>query len=842
VGERGTLRVYLGAAPGVGKTFAMLDEGRRRRERGTDVVVGVVETHGRPHTQAAVGDLEVLPRLIVDHRDRAFTEMDLDGLLARGPEVALVDELAHTNVPGSRNAKRWQDVEELLAAGVEVITTVNIQHLESLNDVVRQITGVLQRETVPDTVVRAAQQIELVDMSPESLRRRLAHGNVYAAGKIDAALANYFREGNLAALRELALLWVADRVDEAMQRYRGAHEIDGTWAARERVVVAVTGGLESESLIRRASRISARINGGELMAVHVTSSDGLRDSSAERAPLLRDLVEKLGGTWHSVVGDDIPEALLEFARAENATQLVLGVSRHGRFSTFLSGSGVGQTVTRESGDIDVHMVSHDQAAHSPALPALTGGLTARRRVAGAVLALLLLPALTAGLLTLDSTLNLTSEVLIYLAAVVGISIVGGLWPALGAAVLGSLLLNYYFTDPVGTFTIAERNNVIALVVFLGVATAVSVLVDQTARRARAASRARAEAETLSALAGSVLRGENALSALVERVRETFGLTDVSLLQADSGGGWRTLACAGPNPCVRASEADSEAPVGTDTLLALRGRPLRAADRRVLTAFAAQAAVILDRAELAREAQQAGPLVEADRARTALLNAVSHDLRGPLASATAAVSSLRSTDVSWTGDQREELLSTAEESLEQLSSLVVNLLDMSRVNAGAISASLSPVGWDEVVPKALQELGPQSAAVELEGLAEAPLVLADPVLLERIVVNLVANALRHSGTDQVWVTASTIDERVELRVVDRGTGIGPEDREAVFAPFQRRGDTDTVHGVGLGLALSRGLAEAMGGTLVVEDTPGGGVTMVVALPRATPRRPDEEEVA
>ena len=361
MGTRGTLRVYLGAAPGVGKTYAMLGEGQRRLERGTDVVVGFIETHGRKHTEEMISGLEVIPRHELAHRGTTFTEMDIDAVLRRHPKVALVDEFAHTNVPGSRNPKRWQDVEELLAAGIDVITTVNIQHLESVNDVVEKITGVPQRETIPDAVVRSADQLELVDMAAEALRRRLAHGNVYAPEKIDAALSNYFRVGNLTALRELALLWTADRVDDALLQYRLQHDITGTWEARERVVVALTGGPEGETLIRRAARIAARSSGGDLLALHVARSDGLAPVSQGALAAQRRLVESLGGTYHQVLGDDVSAALLTFARAENATQLVLGDSRRSWLSTVLTGPGIGRMTIRDSGDIDVHIVTHDHS-------------------------------------------------------------------------------------------------------------------------------------------------------------------------------------------------------------------------------------------------------------------------------------------------------------------------------------------------------------------------------------------------------------------------------------------------------------------------------------------------
>src|SRR3954451_20028291 len=473
---RGHLRIYLGAAPGVGKTYKMLGEGHRRLARGTDVVVGFVETHGRVHTAEVLDGLETVSRRIIDYRGASFTEMDIDAVLARRPEVALVDELAHTNVPGSRNEKRWQDIEELLAAGIDVVTAVNIQHLESINDVVEKITGVPQQETVPDRVVRAADQIELVDMTPEALRRRMAHGNVYAADKIDAALGNYFRVGNLSALRELALLWVADRVDAGLQQYRLQHDIDSTWEARERVVVALTGGPEGETLIRRAARIAARSSGGDLLAVHVARSDGLTGANPSKLAEQRNLVEKLGGTYHQVVGDDIPTALLTFARAENATQLVLGGSRRSRIGSLFTGPGIGATTIRDSGDIDVHIVTHSLMGRGR-LPRQRGALSRRRKVQGFVPSVVLPPVLALVLGLGGDTLNLTSNVLAFLFAVVVVALVGGMWLAMVTAIGGSLVLIWFCTQPNRTFTIAELNNALALLIFVLVAAMVSTVVD-----------------------------------------------------------------------------------------------------------------------------------------------------------------------------------------------------------------------------------------------------------------------------------------------------------------------------------------------------------------------------
>jgi two-component system sensor histidine kinase KdpD len=834
---RGRLRVYLGAAPGVGKTFAMLGEGHRRRERGTDVVVGFVETHGRPHTAEMVDGLEVVPRRVLEYRGRTFTEMDVDAVLERAPKVALVDELAHTNVPGSRNEKRWQDVRELVDAGIDVITTVNIQHLESLNDVVEKITGIAQRERVPDAVVRAADQVELVDMAPEALRRRMAHGNIYGPEKVDAALGNYFRLGNLTALRELALLWTADKVDEALQHYRAEHDIEGTWETRERVVVALTGGPEGETLVRRAARVAARSSGGELLAVHVTRSDGLTGADPGRLAAQRRLVESLGGSYHQVVGDDVAESLITFARAENATQLVLGGSRRNRWAARFSGPGIGATTVRESGDIDVHIVTHAEVGKGYRLPRMHGSLSRRRRVQGFILAIALPLVLNLALVEARNDLNLVSDVLLFMLAVVVVALVGGLWPAIVAALAAGFLLNFFFTPPLHRLTIAETNNTLALAVFVVVAILVSSVVDLAARRTRQAARSAAESETLGTLAGSVLRGDTPLPALLERVREAFSLQSVTLLErtfgSESGreprGEWEVVAFAGPVACERPEDADTEVPAGDGVVLALTGRPLRAEDQRIVGAFAAQATVLLERTRLSEAVAAAAPLAAADRMRTALLAAVGHDLRTPLAAAKASVASLRSDDVEWTEQDRAELLSTADESLDRLARLVENLLDMSRLQAGAIAVLARPVALDEVVPRALDDVGATPGQVRLDVPTDLPAVRADPGLLERVVANLVVNALRYAPDGSpVLVTGSRLGERVELRVVDRGPGLPAGAHDDVFVPFQRLGDTDNTTGLGLGLALSRGLVEAMDGTLLPEETPGGGLTMVVSL--------------
>jgi two-component system, OmpR family, sensor histidine kinase KdpD len=855
--QRGQLRIYLGAAAGVGKTYALLSEAHRRGDRGADVVVALAETHGRPHTAAQLEGLEVIPKARIAYRGSVFEEMDTAAVLARHPQIAIVDELAHTNVPGSKHEKRWQDVREMLDAGIDVISAVNIQHLESLNDVVEQITGIPQRETVPDAVVRAADQVELIDMTAEALRRRMAHGNIYPPEKIDAALTNYFRAGNLTALRELALLWLADKVDEGLQQYRAQHDIKSTWEARERVVVALTGGPEGDTIIRRAARIAARTAGGDLLAVHVTRSDGLTGANPAALTRQRHLVESLGGTYHQVIGDDISEALLTFARAENATQLVLGASRRPWLLALLAGPGIGARTIHDSGPIDVHIVTHSHmGGRWGLLPRHRGGITPRRQVAGFCLAAVLAPLLTLGLTQVRSGANLTTDLLLFLVAVIVVALTGGFLPALFEAIAGSLLLNYYFTPPIHQWTISQGNNVLALLVFIAVGLVVSWIVDTTARQTKQVARASAESELLVTTAGSILRGQGAVDAILERVREAFGMRSVSLLECsdrpgaaasragdgtgprgiiaprDPSSTWITVAAAGEDPVRRPEDADVEVPVADGLSLALQGRPIPAGDRRVLGAFAAYARVALEQQRLAAEAEAAKPIAAADRMRTALLAAVSHDLRTPLASAKAAITSLRSPDVPWDADDIAELLATADESLDRLTHLVENLLDMSRLQAGALSLFPRPVGLDEVVARALDSIEPGGRDVRVDVPDSLPAISADPAILERVVVNLVQNALRYSPSGKPPLLAgSALGNRVELRVVDRGLGIPEEDRERMFVPFQRLGDTDNTTGVGLGLALSRGLTEAMDGTLTAEDTPGGGLTMVISLPAA-----------
>ncbi|MEV0710767.1 sensor histidine kinase [Nocardia aurea] len=824
--KRGQLRIYLGAAPGVGKTFAMLGEAHRRVERGRDVVAALVETHGRAKTAELLQGIERIPTMPITYRGAEFRELDVEAVLRRQPSVVLVDELAHTNAPGSRHDKRWQDIEELLDAGIDVISTVNVQHLESLNDVVEQITGVEQRETVPDAVVRGAEQVELVDITPEALRRRLSHGNVYAADKVDAALRHYFRQGNLTALRELALLWLADQVDAALAKYRADHKITDLWEARERVVVAVTGGPESETVVRRASRIATK-SSADLVLLHVVRGDGLVGVSAARMARLRDLAASLDASLHTVTGDNVPAALLEFAREVNATQLVLGTSRRSRWARIFD-EGIGSTVVQRSGKIDVHMVTHEEANRGMRRRSI-----APRRSVTAWLAAVLVPLAVCGIgaAFLDGYLELGGLSAMFFIGVVAVALLGGVVPAAFSALFSGLLLNWFFADPRYSLTIAEPDSFVTVVVLLIVAVAVAALVDVATERAGQARKASRQAELLTMFAGAILHGAD-LPKLLEQVRETYGFRAVAMMCGDV-----VVAQVGVDPPRRAADAETVVEAGdTTSALLLAGSALSAGDRPVLTAVANQAAGLVRQARLAEEANAAAALLEADRLRRALLSAVSHDLRTPLAGAKAAVSSLRSDDVEFSPEDTAELLEAVEESVDQLTALVGNLLDSSRLAVGVVTPRVHRIYLDEVVHRALVSVGmgargPRRAAMDRVEVAVGEIsVLADSGLLERVVANLIDNALRHSGHDTpIRVTAERVGDRVSLTVVDVGPGIPRGAEEQLFEPFQRLGDHDNTTGVGLGLSVVRGFVEAMDGTVHAEPTPGGGLTMVVDLP-------------
>ena len=827
----GVLRIYLGSAPGVGKTCAMLDEGWRRAQRGADVVVGFVETHGRANTEARVRDLEIVPRRIRKIDGTTVEEMDLDAIVDRKPDVVLIDELSHSNAAGSRNAKRWQDIESLLDDGVDVISTLNVHHLESLNDVIVQITGQTQPETVPDAVVRAADQIELVDMSPEALRRRLAHGNIYPADAIDANLANYFRPGNLGALRELALLWVADRVEERLKTYLADQGITEPWETRERVVVALTGVTGGDHLIRRAARLAGRLQ-ADLIGVHVGSANSSVDHGGTALGAQRALLGQLGGRYREIVGDDVAEALASFAKAEMATQLVIGASVQSRVSEAFRGS-VTASLLRHVERIDVHVIA-SQGGRVPVVTPLprirrSVALPRRQRIAAWMLCILGLPAVTLLFTQLRSHISLGSQLIVSLGLVVVIAALGGLWTGMVASILAFLLTNWFFVPPYHTLTVNESANIVMLIVFVAVAGFVSVLVNRSAARNHEALRARAEAHALARTAGTLVGASDPLSELVDQLRVTFAL-DAAAVMERTDVGWTVSASAGaPVPADPAEGTALALDPSGAVQLVLIGGALATDDQEMLRAFADQLSLALEGRRLRAEAETVASLAHANALRTALLQAVSHDLRTPLASIKASVSGLLQTDVAFSDDDRFSLLRNIDGATDRLDRLVVNLLDMSRLQAGAVESANRAVALEDVIASALANTPQAGGRVRVDVSDTLPLVMADPALLERAVANIVSNALAWSPSDAlVRIEAGKVKSRVDLRIIDRGPGIPIEHRERIFEPFQRLGDRSNDAGVGLGLAIARGFIASIGATLEIDDTPGSGVTFCIGL--------------
>jgi two-component system, OmpR family, sensor histidine kinase KdpD len=821
---RGVLRVYLGSAPGVGKTFRMLDEGWRRKERGTDVVIGYVETHDRPLTRAQLRDLEVVARVTREYRGARLEEMDLDAVLARHPAVVLVDELAHTNVPGGAHEKRWQDVDDLLDAGIDVITTVNIQHLESVNDVVEKITGITQHETVPDAVVRRADQIELVDITPEALRRRMAHGNIYTVDKIDASLSNYFRVGNLSALRELALLWLADRVEDALQRYQDDHDIAQTWETRERLIVGVTGTPTDEALLRRAARIASR-TGAELFAVHVVNTDALRAAPVDTSSA-RELVREFEGRFEEVVDDDVATALVSFARTERGTQIVLGASRP--HAAWRPPSGVVEKVLRHARDLDVHIIA--VGGERPARVAARRQkrrVSARRRSLALVAAVVVLPALTLVLTSLRADVSASTDFLVYLVAVLGLAAGGGTLVGVVAALGASGLENFYFVRPFHTLAVSRPDDVVALAAFLVFALTASVAVSRFAQRSAEAERARGEAQILAQAAAAVATTHDDLVPLLDSVRAIFNASGVAVL-ARREDAWAVDVASGES-----GDGYSSGPtfaIDDDHRLVVAGADLDEADRDLVGAFAGRVAAGLRSQVIARDTAEFAALAEAATFRRALFRTAATDLRGPLEEITATIASLREAEAS--SDQAAALLNEVASRVFRLGRLVTNLVDAGRLEAGEVTPALAPVAVADVVRGAL-------AAVDTRGrdvVVDLPADLASPdtdrFLVERALANVVTNACRFGPVDrEVRLRAGVVGASLEIMTIDQGPGMPAAQREVILEPFSHLSGAQL--NAGINLTVAAGFVQLLGGHLRFEDTPGGGLTVVIELPLAAP---------
>lgn len=805
--RRGNLRVYLSAASGAGTTYAMLDEGLRRAARGTEVVIGCVTPHDRPLTLAKQAELAGVGATVP-------SMLDLEAALERQPDVVLVDDLAFDNPVGSRHRHRWEDVESLLDAGIDVVTTTTVQHIESLSDPVRQIVGSVPPALVPDEVLARADQVELIDIAPDAIRRRIAHGNVFRSGDDPAAL-ELFNSDAFARLRLLMLSWMTDRVAASMS--------PEAWTeSRERVVVAVSGAPSGDAVVRRAARLALRSR-ATLVGVHVHDPSRPVDTAAiDRA---RRLLDELGGSLREVESDDVASALVAFAAAEGATQLVVGTSATGRRR---SRSVVAAVVARVAG-VDVHVVAHDDGSSDGRARQRSPRpvVTPRRRWVASVMGAVLLTVLTLAFVELRDRIGVSTALGLYLLVVVGVAALGGLLPGVVAALVAPLLANWFLIEPYHTLRVSDPENLVELLVFLSVAVTISTFVSVAARRATEAEVARREAASLATLAGS--SGPDALQMMVQQLCTTFALDGVAVLDG-TGATVVPVAVAGREPPARAAAADFVEQIGPGVVVALAGRAVSMEQDRVLRVFLRQIAKAVEQHRVAEVAAEATALSKTDELRTALLRAVGHDLRSPLASIKASVSSLRQPDVEWPDDVRDEFLSSIEAETDRLTTIVSNLLDMSRLQAGALRPAIRMIPLEEVLPTTVHGLGERAAKVDLLIPADVPDVVADPALLERVLANLISNAVEFSPPDRrVRVQVQRVGNDVHIYVVDHGRGIRPRDRSVVLQPFHRLDDSASNSGVGLGLAIADGLTAAMGGTLELRDTPGGGLTAVVSLP-------------
>jgi two-component system, OmpR family, sensor histidine kinase KdpD len=867
----GRLKIFVGAAPGVGKTYEMLQQARARKQDGYDIVVGVVETHGRKETQALLEGLEVVPRKHLEYRGQSLEEMDLDAVLARRPQIALVDELAHTNVPGSRHPKRYLDVEELLASGIDVYTTVNVQHIESLNDVVAQITHVRVRETVPDSVFDRADAIELVDLTPDDLIERLKEGKVYVPKQAERALEHYFSPGNLTALRDLALRRTAERVDEQLLTHMQAHAIPGPWAAGERILVCVSEDRRAAGLVRYAKRLADRLH-APFTALCVETRRSLQWSEEERdrvADTMR-LAEALGGEAITVPGGDrgIADDVISFAQANNITQIIIGKSTRSRWFEILHGSVVHDLV-RRSGNISVNVIAGEELARDP-IPKKTV-----RTAEGDApfdpwpyLIALATVAVALGVSALiEPWLGIENVDLVFLTAVVGVAVRYGLLPSLLATVASSLCYNFFFLPPIYTFTITDPNNVLAFVFFTIVAVVVSHFASRGRTRTVAAHERVRSVELLYAfsrkLAGvgtldDVLWATAYQTALMLKVRVVLLLPEGGSIAVKAGYPPEDILDDADVAAANwAWQNNRSAGRGSDTLpgakrlfLPMRtGRgaigiigidsdkpgPLLTPDqRRLLDALIDQAALAIERVYLVEDVDRAKRTIETDRLRSALLTSISHDLKTPLAAVLAAAGTLRDLSSALSEAQKADLLATIIDESERLNRFIANLLDMTKLESGAIVPNTAPHDLDEIVGSALRRAGRILARhrVELELASELPMLEVDAVLFEQVLFNLLDNAAKYSPEGTTIRVRSWRDgDSACLQILDEGEGIPPTDLEHIFDKFYRAEKGDQVRaGTGLGLAISRGFIEAMHGTITAANrSDRSGAVFAIKLP-------------
>jgi two-component system sensor histidine kinase KdpD len=870
---RGRLKIFLGAAPGVGKTYEMLQNAQAKRQEGVDVVVGVVETHGRKETEALLQGLEIVPRRRVEYKGSWLDEMDLDAVLDRRPELVLVDELAHTNAPTSRHPKRYMDVVELLGAGIDVYATLNIQHVESLNDVVARITRIRVRETVPDSIIDRADDVELVDLTPDDLIQRLKEGKVYLPQNAERATRHYFQPGNLTALRELSLRRTAQRVDDQMVDYMRAHAISGPWAAGERVLVGVNEDPSCAAVVRYTRRLADRLR-APWTAIHVETSRALRLSEEERdriAECLR-LAERLGGTTVTVPAPDVTEGVLEHARANNFTHIVIAKSRRPRWSEWLRGSTTHRLI-RQAGDISIHVIAERAEEALPQQVRLATKPASERPQSPdgkAYLGSAAFVAVALGIgLMLQQFLAISNIALVFLTAVLTSAITYGLWPSLFACLISVLAYNFFFLPPLYTFTIADPENVVALFFFAVVAIIASNLAARVRVQAMIARQRAKTTEDLYLFAQKLAAAVTLDDLLWATAFQISSMLKVNVVLLLPEGDTVAMQAAYP-PEDTLDEADLAAAKwcwehnqpagrGADTLpgakrlfLPMRtGRgpvavvgldsehpgPLLSPDqRRLFNALADQAALAIERVSLAQDVQRARVAAESEKLLSALLTSISHDLRTPLASVLGSATSLRNYRHMMDESAQDELIGTIQEESERLNRFIANLLDMTRLEAGAIEPRTDLIHLDDIVGSALQRAGKvlSQHRLTVELAADLPMLRLDPVLFEQVLFNVLDNAAKYSPRgSEIRITAQRQVNSVRLQVMDTGEGIPPSDLERVFDKFYRvhAGDNRRV-GTGLGLAICRGFIEAMGGTIVADnrqDKRGAVFTITVPIP-------------
>jgi two-component system, OmpR family, sensor histidine kinase KdpD len=869
---RGRLKIFLGAAPGVGKTYEMLMQGRQRRLDGVDAVIGVVETHGRVETDLLTKSFEKIPKRRLPYKGHVLAEMDLDAILQRKPKLVLVDELAHTNAPGSRHPKRHMDVEEILANGIDVYSTLNVQHLESLNDVVAQITGVRVRETVPDSILDRADDVEMVDLTPEDLIQRLKEGKVYVPEQAERAIRSYFMPGNLTALRELALRRTAQRVDAQMVDYMRAHAIQGPWEASERVLVCVSDRPGGTALVRYARRLADRLR-ASWTAIYVETSRTQRLTEEERdrvAAALR-LAEQLGGQSVTVPAAATADGVIDYAHANNFTHIVVS-TRQRPFWLELLRSSLAHEVIRRAGDVSVHVVPERHVEHVEDDPASARPRppVPRRLDFGAYggSAAMVAAALLVGL-ALQRSLGLSNVALVFLTAVLASAVTYGLWPALFASFVSMLAYNFFFLPPLYTFTIADPENVLALIVFLIVAVIASNLTGRVRLQALAARQRAKMTEDLylfSRKLAGVIQLDDLLWATVHQIAQMLKVRVVLLLPV----GETIEVRAGFPPEDMIDDADLAAAKwtwqhaqpagrGADTLPGAKrlflpmktGRgtvgvigldsdtagPILSPDqRRLLDALSDQAALAIERINLVADVDRTRLAAETERLRNALLTSISHDLRTPLASILGSATSLRTYRKSLDEKAQDELAAMIQEEAERLNRFIANLLDMTRLESGAVQSRNETVDIGDVVGSALQRATAVLAkhSIQLSIDAGLPMAQGDPVLLEQALFNLLDNAAKYTPTGTaISLGAHRDGDRIALQVADEGPGLPEDARERVFDKFYRVHAADSQRaGTGLGLAICRGFVEAMGGTITAANRGNGaGAVFTIVLPSA-----------